>query len=441
MNFNIIQRISLFNKLFDKLQLTNSRLDKQYYIDDFLKMYPELLDDWVYILETLAGKHPIGWTFKVDDSWDGVPEAYNTVKLWITSFECCLPKTNERTSHSQYLAGKTVGTFLEPIVNRTLRLGIGQSLLSKGNLAPMLAKKFEPNKAPLFDYIVTEKLNGNRCIAYYEGGRWHFISRSGKRLNVNPDMTRLPTEYIYDGELLSYEQTQQSIRRTIEIQMKSNLTGMSEFEAAREFSKTSGMINDKSLSHPLVYNIFDIVNLDDNAEKRKEVLAEIQKGVTYAYPQVRVLPVLYKGKDFSLIAKMLDDITFTGGEGLMLNQPFMSYCHERSNALLKYKKVKTMDMYVLDTYPGTGKYENLVGALYCYLMTDSGRKVECRVGTGLSDQQREDWWYNPKLIIGKVVEVGYQAISQSKTSDAKVYSLQFPRLLRVRTDKDKPSEY
>lgn len=436
----IIERIKLFDNLFDELQATNSRIDKEYYVNRFSEKWPELHDDLIYILETLAGKHPIGWTFKVDTSWDGVPEAYDTVKKWIMSLESCLPKTDDNTSHKQHLAGKTIGTFLESIVNRTLRLGIGQSLLEKSNLSPMLAKKFD-NHSPILHYIVTEKLNGNRCIAYYSDSKWHFVSRSGKPLKVDIDMTRMPTEYIYDGELLSYDQTQQSIRRTIEIQMKANLTEMSDFASAREFSKTTGMVNDKETRHSLVYNVFDIIDNDMPAMARKKLLLEIGKQIDYAYPQVRILPILYQGKDLSIIDKLLDDITFTGGEGLMLNNPHMHYQNKRTDALLKYKKVKTMDMYVMSLYEGTGKYEGMVGSLWCYLMTDDGKQVHCSVGTGLSDTQRGFWYENPKAIIGKVVEVGYQSISQRKDSKDNEYSLQFPRLLRVRTDKTKPSEY
>lgn len=437
---NIIERIIKFNELFGILQSTNSRLDKEYIVQNFFEKYPNLYEDWIYILETLDGKHPIGWTFHTDTSWNGVPEAFHTVKMWIQSFESKSPKTNENIAHSQYFAGKTIGAFLEPIVNRTLRLGIGRSLLKTENLSPMLAKKYDPVKSPIFDYIVTEKLNGNRCIAYFED-YWRFVSRSGKKLNVVIDMTGLPKEYIYDGELLSDEQTNQSIRRTCEIQLKSNITPMSEFESARAFSKTSGMVNDKTVNHPLVYNIFDIIDVTVIASERKKILNEIRRQNESKFTQVRILPILYQGKDTKIITKLLDDITFSGGEGLMLNQPFLSYQQKRSDALLKYKKVKTMDMYVLDVYEGTGKYEGMAGSIFCYLLTDDGKEISCNVGSGLSDEQRDLWWINPKNIVGKVVEIGYQSISQNKGSKSDEYSLQFPRLLSVRMDKDKPSEY
>lgn len=436
----IIDRISKFNELFDKLQSTNSRIDKEYYVNNFWAKWPELYEDLVYILETLAGKHPIGWTFITNFDSSGVPEMFGSVRECIKYCECKSPKTLDNTMEAQRVLGRGVGYFIEPIVNRTLRLGIGQSLLEKSDLSPMLAKKFD-YRCPVLPYIVTEKLNGNRCIAYFENGKWNFISRSGKPLKVSIDMSKMPTEFVYDGELLSYDQTQQSIRRTIEIQCNSNLTAMSEFQAAKEFNKTTGMVNDRNINHPLVYNVFDIIDNTMTSEHRKKLLIEIGKNINYAYPQVRILPVLYQGNDFGIIDKLLNAITFSGGEGLMLNHPFMLYQNKRTNALLKYKKVKTMDMYVIDVYEGTGKYEGMVGSLFCYLMTDDGIRVSCSVGSGLSDTQRGLWWENPKAIIGKVVEVGYQSISQNKNNDPDEYSLQFPRLLRVRTDKSIPSQY
>ena len=101
-----------------------------------------------------------------------------------------------------------------------------------------------------------------------------------------------------------------------------------------------------------------------------------------------------------------------------------------------------MDMKVTELFEGTGKHEGRVGALNCICRGNDGKLYECRVGTGLSDEQREQWADNPDAIIGKIVEVAYFSISQdTKARGSKSYSLRFPRLKRVRDDKEDTSEY
>lgn len=55
------QRISIFESVFIDLQNTNSRLEKEQIIST---IPAELQDDWQYILEILAGKHKLGYTYR-----------------------------------------------------------------------------------------------------------------------------------------------------------------------------------------------------------------------------------------------------------------------------------------------------------------------------------------------------------------------------------------
>ena len=51
----------------------------------------------------------------------------------------------------------------------------------------------------------------------------------------------------------------------------------------------------------------------------------------------------------------------------MLNTARGLYQHKRTNDLLKFKKVQTVDLYVVGIVEGTGKYEGMVGSLDCAL--------------------------------------------------------------------------
>ena len=426
---NIQDRINVFEILFEELQDTNSRIDKEQIIKTFEKNYPELKEDWTVILETLDGKYPIGWTFQPADKMykDCTFEKVASMIRYLFNFK---DTPGGLTAENRRIAERTIGehgSFIAPIVNRTLRLGIGKSLLAKSDLTPMLAKKYE-GQSLRDDVYVTEKLDGNRCIASHDGSKWNFTSRNGKDMKVNFDMTGLPTEYIYDGEVMSTEQTTRSIDRCnaiINRRGKFLKTG----DEQELFSKTSGIINSHAVQKDIVYNIFDIVS-DLPYSSRREILDEIR----VLPSRVRVIPVLYVGRTTERINELLDKMCAMGGEGIMLNLANRPYEHKRTDALLKYKQVQYCDMRVIDVFEGKGKYEGMCGGLICYMITDDGREITCEVGTGLSDQQRWDWGRDKTQIIGKIVEVGYHEITH-------LSSLRFPRLIRVRDDKEETSEY
>lgn len=424
------QRFEMFDKIIKDLQSTNSRIEKE----QIIKAIPsELKEDFQYILEILAGKHKLGYTYRMTRAELGADMYYEmTFKEYIQPlFEP--KKSNNFTdlniilamNHCQYRQD-----LIASIVNRTLRLGIGPSRLPKDGLAPMLAKKFEDIKLKDDVYYITEKLDGNRCIARYDGSKWLFTSRNGKSLKVNIDMGDLPTDVVYDGELLSSQQTYDSNSAYLSI-----INGEKIKPYRGQFNRTSGVINSKYENKDLVYNIFDVMT-DDSYSMRRQYLDSIINRVS---PETRILPVLAKinCNYENTIGRMLDEMTEAGAEGLMLNNGAALYQHKRTNDLIKVKNTYTIDMFVKDWEYGQGKYDGMVGALQCVAITEDGKHIEASIGAGLSDEQRMLWADDPALIIGKIVEVSYFSMSQSSgTYGTKLYSLRFPRLKRVRYDKE-----
>lgn len=440
---NLNDRIIVFEKLFEDLQLTSSRNMKERLVSIFLNDYPELTDDWYMILETLDGKHPLGFTYdypqldqcKMTGDYD--MDNYHTVQDLIE--QLLWPKERRDLStesiYDTMLMVSGYSDFLAPIVNRTLRLGIGKSLLEKNSLTPMLAKKYENILTE--DVAITEKLDGNRCLAYYDGEKWCFQSRNGKPMKVDFDMNDLPTDLIFDGEVMSEEQTKASIKRCRAILFRESI--LEDYHDGQIlFNKTSGLINSHATNKNLVYNIFDIVDDKLSYKERRDMLNKIHPTSN----TIRILPVLYVGRDKNRINELLDVISKMKGEGVMLNLLSKPYEHKRTNGLLKYKEVYYLDMKVVNIFEGKGKYEGMCGGITCLLETDDGKRISCEVGSGLSDEQRINWWMNEEKITGKIVEIAYQCLSQDSSSiGTKNYSLRFPRLIRVRDDKSETSEY
>ena len=436
MTITMNERIQIFELLFDALQSTNSRIEKELEVKTFLAVYPELKEDWIYILETLDGKHPIGWTFVPRVNVNEMGRMFNSVKEMIHYCETVPNKTQLYTADRER-GLNLYGEFLAPIVNRTLRLGIGKSLLDKSDITPMLAKKYEGGFLS-GDFVITEKLDGNRCVAAFnkESGRWEFYSRSGKPMKVDFDMSGFDTDLIYDGEVMSEAQTELSIKRYDSILNDTDFAHAT-FDAQLQFNKTSGLINSHgSNKKGLIYNVFDIVDASPYYERR-EMLSKFDPT-----GDVRILPTLYIGDDKQVINSLLGRMTQMGGEGIMLNRINRGYEHKRSDALLKYKQVQFMDMKVTGWYMGTGKYAGLVGGISCVLHTEDGKTITCDVGSGLSDAQRISWAADPSKIVGKIVQIGYHEMTQSEENlGTHTYSLRFPRLIKVRTDKESTSEF
>ena len=434
------ERIDYLEYICNDLQDTTSLNEKRDIVNSII---PECKDDFNYILEILANKYPLGYTY---DPHRVLPSRYCTTNLTLREYLKPLwePKKQADLSVTTCInAMRKVDInpyFIASIVNRTLRLGIGKSLLDKSDTSPMLAKKFEGTLT--FDplgYYITEKLDGNRCIAKFVNGKWTFWSRNGKPMNVDFDMRNFNPDFVYDGEVMTRQQTDRSRKLWEDVCFPRSSISSENKISTEYFRAASGLINQHTLNKDLVYNIFDIADTSASYNERRQFLDTIIDG-----KNTRIVPILQKcnKNDTESITKLLDFVTSQGAEGLMINTASAKYEHKRTNSLLKYKQVQTMDMKVIDWEYGVGKYECMVGNLVCEIVTKDGKYITCKVGSGLTDEQRLEWALKPDLILGKIVEVAYFSVSQNATTDGTMtYSLRFPRIKSVRKDKIITSEY
>ena len=435
------ERIRYLQYVFDLLQSTNSINEKRDIVDC---IESDVKDDFLYCIELLAGKRKIGYTYEsYCKEIIATGHEEQSVKEYLEPLfkPSKLGDYRESTKQAAISEVRWYPDFVSSIVNRTLRLGIGNCLLEKEVDAPMLAKKYEGKLVTDDMVYVTEKLDGNRCIAKWNGKEWTFTSRNGKAMYIDIDMGALNKDLVYDGEILSKEQTNQSVMRYCAV--NDSKLSREYLKSKNTFNNTSGMINrHNKKDKDLVYNIFDV---QDDMLPYATRRTWLNEQVNTCSSQTRILPVLgmYKGSnELSNIDKLLDDMADMGAEGLMLNLGRGRYESKRSGNLLKYKKLNTMDMKVVDWEYGNGKYECAVGNLIAECTLPDGREVSCKIGTGISDEQRFEWAANPDLILGKIIEVAYFELSQnSRTDGTKQYSLRFPRMKSVRNDKTECSPY
>ena len=90
----------------------------------------------------------------------------------------------------------------------------------------------------------------------------------------------------------------------------------------------------------------------------------------------------------------------------------------------------TDDAVVVDTEEGTGRNAGKLGALVVE-GKDDGKFIKTNVGSGLTDTDRETFWKAKDELIGQVIEVRADAITQNQDA-TDTWSLRFPRFLRFR---------
>lgn len=188
-----------------------------------------------------------------------------------------------------------------------------------------------------------------------------------------------------------------------------------------------------------VYHIFDMVPLGSfrsgksvikqhtRLEQLNSVKHLIEKHANIQVePHLRVNLNLEEGHN--QMKRYADDCVAQGFEGIMVKRADAPYQCKRSTDWLKWKPVITVDLNVIELEEGTGRNKGRLGALVCEGI-DDGRKINVNVGSGLSDRDRDEFWNSKDSIIGQVVEIQADAVSQNQDG---TYSLRFPRFERFR---------
>jgi DNA ligase 1 len=112
----------------------------------------------------------------------------------------------------------------------------------------------------------------------------------------------------------------------------------------------------------------------------------------------------------------------------MIKDVTAPYECKRSHAWLKAKPFIEVTLTIIDVEEGTGRNEGRLGAVVCSGQ-DDGKDIRVNVGSGFTDDNRSAFWADSDALIGQLVEVRADAVTQNQDG---TYSLRFPRFKTFR---------
>jgi DNA ligase-1 len=269
------------------------------------------------------------------------------------------------------------------------------------------------------------KLDGVRVLAILAGNGVTLYSRNGKvfdnfleiedelRENARVIREATGTAIVLDGEIVgdSFQKLMRQAHR-------------------KSGAQTSGMR----------YHIFDWLPLADfergywnrQQDRRLAALSRLANRFQDNCQTLAIMPGLEVDLDTAeghdIMRRFAQDAVAEGYEGIMIKNLGAPYECKRSSFWMKWKPTITVDLDIVGFEEGTGRNQGRLGAIICEGV-DNDRNIRVNVGSGLSDGDRDEFWNNRTDLLGRVVEVEADAVTQNQDGS---YSLRFPRFVRFR---------
>jgi DNA ligase-1 len=137
---------------------------------------------------------------------------------------------------------------------------------------------------------------------------------------------------------------------------------------------------------------------------------------------------LKSAEGHDIMRRFAEDAVAQGFEGIMIKDMNAPYECKRTTFWLKWKPVITVDLNIVGFEEGTGRNAGRLGAIICEGV-DNNRNICVNVGSGLTDANRDEYWTAKDNLLGQVIEVAADAVTQNQDG---TYSLRFPRFVRFR---------
>ena len=319
------------------------------------------------------------------------------------------------------------------ILIKDLRCGTSEKTINK-----VVEKKYASYAIPIFGCqlahdsanheskvsgkkYIEVKLDGVRVLTIVRSdGRVDMFSRNGKELVNFPHIV----------EQLSNVVKTHGTDKNIDVVLDGEIMSSSFQDLMTQVHRKSDV-----KANDAILNLFDVIPLadfeqgiwDKRQEDRSAMVYHWHKTYKDMLPNVAVVGhelVDLDTPEGQQRYKEINAKAIAGGyEGIMLKDPEAPYECKRSVAWLKLKPFIEVSLTVVGVEEGTGKNVGKLGA-FIVEGVDDGKAIRTNVGSGLTDNMRECFWEAADELIGNIVEVRADAITQNQDG---TYSLRFPR--------------
>ena len=321
------------------------------------------------------------------------------------------------------------------ILIKDLRCGVSEKTIN--NVAKKL--KMDKYKIPTFDVMLAHdsanhankmhgeklidyKLDGVRVLAFFDPDKdtVSMYTRNGKQLHnfghVEQEirdkiMPGFEVPYILDGEMVSksFQALMKQVHRKENVEATDAKFAVFDMIAQHEFTKGKS-----------------ILGCADRDAFVRALFVDKEFDHMFALEKHRVN--LDTPQGYKKYLSFNKEAIANGFEGVMIKDVDAPYECKRSHHMLKAKPFIEVTLNVMDIEQGTGRNEGRLGAFVCK-GTDGDKTIEVNVGSGFSDQQRDDFWMQRDKIVNQLVEVRGDAVTQNQDG---TYSLRFPRFKTFR---------
>ena len=324
------------------------------------------------------------------------------------------------------------------ILIKDLRCGVSEKTINK-----VVEKKYAQYAIPVFGCqlahdsanheskvsgkkLIEVKLDGVRVLTIVRSdGRVDMFSRNGKELANFPHIVE---------QLRNVVKTHGS-SNNIDVVLDGEIMSSSFQDLMKQVHR-----KDNVEAGDAILNLFDVIPLEDfekgvwdkTQSTRSDMIYYWHKTYKDMLPNVTVVGhelVDLDTPEGQTRYKEINAQAVAGGyEGIMIKDPEAPYECKRSVAWLKLKPFIEVSLEVVDVEEGTGRNVGRLGAIVCQGV-DDGKTIRVNVGSGFSDSDRDSYWVSRDSILGQIVEVRADAVTQNQDG---TYSLRFPRFLRFR---------
>jgi DNA ligase-1 len=332
-----------------------------------------------------------------------------------------------------------LATYLARVIDKDLRLGASATTINKA-----WAKACYTDRIPEFDVMLADKCDSTEDFEKYikfpamgdfkmDGIRSICIVRKDQPVEYR---ARSGKEHEHLAGI--FDEDLQKIRALVDYDFIIDGESLASNFIETVNSKKEG---DSEAKKNLKLHAFFMMPLTEwVAQKTKITMRQNRSALTSILDKAKCSKVIITGgREVLNYQDMMDycneAIDVHKFEGLIVKDWDAVYSWNRTYAWTKIKRFYDVDCRITGFYAGKAgkRLANTLGGIKVWGRTEDGTVVESDVGSGFSDELRDEIWNNQEKWLGTTVVIKYQEISKSKNKA--VASIRFPTYSHSRTDK------